>query len=183
MTTLKLLIGLTLITAPAMAQPWRYVDRSGAVHYTSNPYELPAKRQKQALAQRKAQQEARKARLEAKAEQKAAAAANAALNPEGIPAPVAQPVTVDNTTDTPKADPKAEYTERMAKARQRVLKARTDAGNADRSAQSANHRALVNPSGFAYDANKKAKDEQAKRQKGLIEAEAALQKLQRAQPR
>ncbi|MEZ4465835.1 MAG: DUF4124 domain-containing protein [bacterium] len=31
-----------LLAVPVAAQPWRYVDRRGQVHYTNNPHELPS---------------------------------------------------------------------------------------------------------------------------------------------
>ena len=84
MRTSAWLLGL-LVTAPALgAQPWRYTDDQGQVHWTNDIYQLP-KRQREAV------QAKRKARAEAQAE------ARAAQQPKSGEAPTAG-------TDAPRQD-------------------------------------------------------------------------------
>ena len=180
---IKSLICVVVLAAPALAQPWRYVDKSGAVHYTSNPAELPLNRQKRAIEQRERLKAKRAARKIVEAQKAEQIKAQAILSPAGVPAPVDQPVIINNEAVPQKIDPKAQWRTQVDQARQRVLKARTAKAEAKRAAERASRRAIVNPSGFAYAAHKKAQDAQIEKSRALIEAEAALQNIERAKPR
>lgn len=175
--------GLTM-AGPAMAQPWRYVDKNGAVHYTSNPYELPAKRQAKALKQRKALEERR---AKAAAAEKAAAEkarTQQTLNADGVPPPVDQPVIIDNdTTKAATPDPVEAWRKQVSDAERDVAMARAAATIADSAASQAQWKAQITPSGPNYAASQKALKLKADKKKALTEAEATLQRLQRQKPR
>ncbi len=60
--SLSMLAGAFVLISTASAQPWRYIDRRGNVHYTSSPAELTPKQRERAMKALEAKREAAEAR-------------------------------------------------------------------------------------------------------------------------
>lgn len=190
MTTLhKALMALVTfgLAAPVAAQPWRYVDKGGAVNYTSNPYELPPKQRAKAL---KALEEAA-ARRKAEAERLKAQAASVQAQggtisaTEGLPPPVAKPVILDNDGDgkAEKPDPMKAWRKRQAAAQAKVKSASAALKAAEKAAAVAQRNAFNSPSGPNYARHQQAQDALKARKAAANSARAEAARVQSADPR
>ena len=190
-----------LVTAPALgAQPWRYTDDQGQVHWTNDIYQLP-KRQREAV------QAKRKARAEAQAE------ARAAQQPKSGEAPTAgtdaprqdaeQPPAaalmrgVFTAPPTMRSAPKplargsrkatkrggVDWGQRIRDAEARLQGAKTDLARGKEALVKARRQALIVPSGRAF-AQRTMAEKQVARLEGLVgEARSALLRIRDAAPR
>ena len=178
----RALIPLTVITLlglclPAAAQPWRYVDKKGHVNYTNNINSLPPKYRKKAraLVERK--------KLRAAAE---AAAAPATQAPVGVPSigipspPSAAAKSAESKSDEPTAHDK--WKARAAEADKAVADLATNLEQAKDSAQAAQRRALLMPTGFNSAAHLKAQERLKSVESQLSDAETARVRTRKAEP-
>ncbi|MCB9526022.1 MAG: DUF4124 domain-containing protein [Myxococcales bacterium] len=184
MTKILSVLALLAVAAPAAAQPWRYVDKDGAVNYTSNPYELPVALQAKALKELEEAEARRKAEAERQAAEASAAQAQAIPVGEGLPPPVAAPVILNN--DGPgksKPDPMKAWQARREAAQDQVKAAQDALKAAEKAAALAQRNAYNSPSGPNFAANQQAQDTLKARRAALTSAQAEASRVDKGDPR
>lgn len=173
---------------PAAAQPWRYVDSRGGVHFTNNPNELPPALRAKAKA--RLEQKRQEAEAVAAAEAEAAAAAAAAAKAAGED-PEALPVVAVPSAEAPaSAAPESKaptardiWQGKVAEAAKASVALDSELAEARVTAQEASRRAIITPSG-----QNSAQHAEALAKLAALEAEAQaarelLERTQAAQPR
>lgn len=170
------LVALLGLAAPAAAQPWRYVDKKGRVHYTNDPNKLPAKKRKRAF------EKLEKKRARAAAEAAAAAAAQpesaAATSAASIPLPAPESA----ASKAPEPTAHDLWKEKMQAADKAVSDLNTALSEARETAQAARRRAIITPSGFNSDKHAKAQAKLAELEGQLNDAKATRTRTQQAEP-
>lgn len=166
------------------AQPWRYVDKKGSVHYTDNPHELPPKQRAAALEQLEEKRKARaqQAAQEALAAQEAAAKGPAIQMPADTPRPVQIAAEPAEQAQEAQADPQKDWQDRVKKAEEAAKDAQQAAKRAEQTAVEASQRALVTPLGPHFAAYEDAKSQAQAQQEKAKAAQEALEKLRKSGP-
>lgn len=165
------------LVAPAGAQPWRYIDKNGAVNYTNNINNLPPKLRKKA----RAIVEAKKLRAAAEA-----AAAPATEEPAGVPSiaipapPSAAVKSVESAPEGPTAH--EQWQARVREANKAVADLGVTLKQAQDAAEKAQRAALLMPSGFNSAAHVKAQERVKSLESQLTAAEAARVRTRKAEP-
>lgn len=182
---LALIAVIGLIT-PAFAQPWRYVDKKGRVHYTNDPNKLPKNKRKRAQ-ERLEKKKRERAAAQAQAEREAAAAAVAS---DAAPAsaadlnaiPIPDPGTVGAESTPKEPTPHEIWQEKMQAADKQVTDLGTELKTAQDEAQAARRTALITPSGYNSDKHAKANARVEALEKKLTDAQEASVRTRKAEP-
>ncbi len=153
----RALLALSLLALPAAAQPWRYTDDRGQVHWTNDVHQLPPHLRARVLAKRKAAEEARQAAEEAKGEAEEAPPKKAEDDPAlkatrlGRGVFDSEQAASPPPKKTPPAAPRADPTQqRLARLRDEVGKLRAALVGANADLQAARMAAINVPDGRNY---------------------------------
>lgn len=178
------LIALCGLAAPSAAQPWRYVDKRGRVHYTNDPNKLPRNKRKKAQERlEKKRQEDDAARAEAERQAAAAAVASEAAPASVGSIPIPDPAGAASAESKPKEPTAHEVWQgRMADADKQVTDLGAELKAAQDEAVAARNKAIVTPSGYNSDAHVKANARVEALEKKLGDAEAERTRTRKAEP-
>lgn len=178
------LIAVLGLIAPAFAQPWRYVDKRGRVHYTNDPNKLPKNKRKRAqerLEKKRLREAARRAAAApASVDGSPASVAPASLGSIAIPVPAAGAASADSKPKEPTAH--EIWQEKMQAAEKDVADLGAELKTAQDDAQAARRKAIITPSGFNSDSHAKANARVTALEKKLADAQETSARTRKAEP-
>lgn len=177
---MKLALATCLLLGVAHAQPWRYTDDKGQVHWTNDPYQLPPKLRDKALARREAKREA--AARKKKAQEPAPAAAGAPSQAAPVAAPRLDDSVFGRKKPKPVAQlapvkPKVDWAARIRAAEAKVERARAVSEVTDKELTAARVSLATVVSGPAYARRNLAVTADTAAKADLAAATAELERL------